>query len=212
MKALNLYSGLGGNRKEWQDVDVTAVEINKEIADVYAEAYPEDELIIGDAHEYLLEHHQEYDFIWSSPPCQTHSRMNKATRHDLKRYPDMKLYQEIVFLDNFFDGKWVVENVMPYYEPLIPGKKIGRHIFWSNFKLGAPTFKNKTGFIDYASKEELMDFLGIKLDKNIYLNGNHDPNAVLRNCVHPEIGNYIFNRAKEITIKTREEKQIPMFT
>ena len=45
----------------------------------------------------------------------------------------MKLYQEIIFLDNWFDGKYVVENVIPYYEPLIPAKKRGRHLYWTNF-------------------------------------------------------------------------------
>ena len=32
MKILNLYAGIGGNRKLWKDVQVTAVELNSEIA------------------------------------------------------------------------------------------------------------------------------------------------------------------------------------
>ena len=107
MKVLNLYSGLGGNRKKWKNVQVTAVEMEEKIADVYRELFPEDEVIIGDAHQYLLDHVDEYDVIWSSPPCQTHSRMMKATRHKLRKYPDMNLYQEIIFLQNFFKGKWI---------------------------------------------------------------------------------------------------------
>jgi len=70
MKVLNLYGGLGGNRKLWQGVEVTMVEINEDIATVYAKENPNDEIIIGDAHEYLREHFSEFDFIWSSPPCQ----------------------------------------------------------------------------------------------------------------------------------------------
>ncbi|WP_441001293.1 DNA cytosine methyltransferase [Fodinibius sp. SL11] len=105
MKVLNLYAGLGGNRKLWEDVDVTAVEINEDIGKVYQDNFPNDTLIIADAHEYLLEHYDEFDFIWSSPPCQSHSKMNIATRHDLRRYPDMKLYEEIIFLEHKFDGK-----------------------------------------------------------------------------------------------------------
>ena len=35
----------------------------------------------------------------------------------------MKLYEEIIFLDNYFKGKYVVENVIPYYEPLIAAQK-----------------------------------------------------------------------------------------
>ena len=34
----------------------------------------------------------------------------------------MKLYEEIIFLDNYFKGKYF-ENVIPYYEPLIAAKK-----------------------------------------------------------------------------------------
>lgn len=37
----------------------------------------------------------------------------------------MSLYQQVILLDNFFNGKYVVENVIPYYEPLIPAKKEG---------------------------------------------------------------------------------------
>jgi len=32
MKILNLYCGIGWNRKLWKNVDVTAIEINPEIA------------------------------------------------------------------------------------------------------------------------------------------------------------------------------------
>jgi hypothetical protein len=35
LKVLNLYCGIGGNRKLWQNVDVTAVEYNEEIASIY---------------------------------------------------------------------------------------------------------------------------------------------------------------------------------
>jgi hypothetical protein len=35
IKILNLYAGLGGNRKLWKNVEVTAVENNPEIAKIY---------------------------------------------------------------------------------------------------------------------------------------------------------------------------------
>jgi len=209
MKVLNLYAGIGGNRKLWEDVQVTAVEINPEIAKVYADYFPDDELVIGDAHEYLLKHYKEFDFIWSSPPCPTHSRMQKATRHDVTRYPDMKLYQEIIFLKEFFKGKWVVENVVPYYEPLItPTSKIGRHLFWSNFSIPLKEAHNLPNFIQADTKEDIEKFkewIGIKYEGNIYINGNHSPAQVLRNCVHPETGLHILNRARDI--KTSEKIQ-----
>ena len=48
-KVLNLYAGIGGNRKRWDDVDVTAVEINDLRAEIYADEFPSDEVVIGDA-------------------------------------------------------------------------------------------------------------------------------------------------------------------
>ena len=73
MKVLNLYAGIGGNRKLWTDVEVTAIEHDVEIAEVYHSLYPKDNIVSLDAHKYLIEHYKEYDFIWSSPPCPTHS-------------------------------------------------------------------------------------------------------------------------------------------
>jgi DNA (cytosine-5)-methyltransferase 1 len=93
MKILNLYSGIGGNRKLWGDThDITAVEFNPEIAQIYKDFFPNDKMIIGDAHQYLLEHFHKYEFIWSSPPCPTHSRFNNINFLDGKyKYPDMTL-------------------------------------------------------------------------------------------------------------------------
>ena len=201
MKVLNLYAGLGGNRKLWKNVTVTAVENDEKIANQYKEFYPNDNVIVDDAHSYLLNNYEQYDFIWSSPPCQSHSRMVKATRHKVRKYPDLKLYEEIIFLQNFCKSYWLVENVIPYYEPLIkPDQKIGRHLFWSNFKFEADEIKSPQNFIKLSNKEQLQqlkDWLGIQYDKNIYYKGNHDPAQVLRNCVHPKVGKQILEYVKE---------------
>jgi DNA (cytosine-5)-methyltransferase 1 len=96
MKVLNLYAGIGGNRKLWTDVDVTAVELNPQIAKIYQDFFPNDKVIVGDAHQYLLEHFKEFDFIWSSPPCQSHSRLNLVNvsrKFHEPRFIDMTLYQ-----------------------------------------------------------------------------------------------------------------------
>ena len=194
VKILNLYSGLGGNRKLWGDNhEVTAVEMDSKIAGVYKENFPLDTVVIGDAHQYLIDNSDGFDFIWSSPPCQTHSKMMKATRHKRRRYSDMSLYEEIVFLSNFYSGGFVVENVIPYYKPLVePTAKIGRHIFWSNFKIDQD-FK---GFITAGTSKEsekLKEWLGIKYEGNIYYKGNHCPGQVLRNCVNPKMGKHILD-------------------
>lgn len=200
LKVLNLYAGLGGNRKKWEDVEVTAVELDEKIAAVYSRLYPNDALIIGDAHQYLLDHYQEFDFIWSSPPCQTHSRMAKATRHNLRRYPDMSLYQEIIFLQHFYKGLYVVENVVSFYEPLISAVRLGRHLYWTNFDIGSyeePTPPDFINLADVAGKKKLMDWLDIHYEENIYYKSNHCPAQILRNCVHPNEGAAILAKARE---------------
>ena len=199
-KVLNLYAGLGGNRKKWSDdlYEITSVELEPSIAEVYTKLYPQDTLVVGDAHQYLLDHYEEFDIIWSSPPCQTHSKMMKATRHKKNRYSDMSLYQEIIFLQHFFKGKWIVENVKPYYEPLIkPTKTLGRHYIWSNFEIEDFDLPNIKGFITkgtVAETQHLKDWLGIQYEGNLYYKGNHCPGQILRNCVHPDMGEHIINQ------------------
>tara|TARA_R110000772_G_scaffold25007_1_gene65525 strand:- start:1516 stop:2163 length:648 start_codon:yes stop_codon:yes gene_type:complete len=173
MKILNLYACLGGNRYKWDevtDVEVTAVEYDPEAVRLYKERFPNDMVILADAHQYLLDHYKEFDFIWSSPPCPTHSRLNIAQKTKLKmRYPQMELYQEIIFLDKFFNGKYVVENVIPYYEPLIPAKKRGRHLYWTNFNLPSninerksPDFTRVKNHIKVMSEFHDYDFTKYK--------------------------------------------------
>lgn len=211
MKVLNLYAGIGGNRKLWKDVDVTAVEYNEEIAAIYQEYFPEDKVIVGDAHEYLLKHYREFDFIWSSCPCQTHSRARfwgSVGDGKIKpAYPDAKLWQEIIFLKHFAKCKYVVENVKPYYEPfLLPDAEIGRHLFWSNF-----TIRTNVDFMDadinrgnIESYQELHGF-DIK-DRKI----NHRKDQILRNCVNPELGLYILEQAQGI-MRQEKTNQISLF-
>jgi DNA (cytosine-5)-methyltransferase 1 len=196
MKVLNLYAGIGGNRKLWKDCEVTAVELNPEVAEIYKSFFSEDNIIIGDAHEYLRLHFREFDFIWSSPPCQSHSsfRQNICVRFRGTEpvYPDMKLYQEIIFLQNNFKGRYVVENVKPYYKALIePTVNIQRHLFWANFKIENCAFiKDK---IRAAQIPDLQKTHGFDLSKIKIANKRQ----ILRNCVYPEIGEYIFNKIRE---------------
>ena len=134
IKILNDYAGIGGNRKLWgDDHEITAIENNPKIAKIYQDFFPKDKVIVTDAHDYLLKHFKEFDFIWSSPPCPTHSRMGKSNQKRLPIYPDMKLYEEVLLLQHYFKGKWVIENVISFYKPLIKPQELQRHYFWSNF-------------------------------------------------------------------------------
>jgi len=137
MKILNCYCGIGGNRKEWgEGHDITAVELNPKIAEIYKDLYPNDKVIVGDAHQYILDNCEQFDFIWSSPPCQSHSRANYfLNAQGVKRYPDMKLWQEIFFLNQFCKTKFCVENVKSYYPPVLNPIQIGRHFLWANFNI-----------------------------------------------------------------------------
>lgn len=195
MKILNLYAGLGGNRKLWQDVEVTAIENNIEIAKFYMDHFPQDKVIITDAHQYLLEHYSEFDFIWSSINCPSHSRARfwgaKPNNKIKPVFPDMKLYEEILFLKHYFNGKWIVENVVPFYEPLItPSRIIGRHYFWTNFYITPIHLKEadiNKGKISDWSELHGFDISGYKFTTR--------RDKILRNCVNPELGLHILNCA-----------------
>lgn len=193
IKILNLYAGIGGNRKLWQgDIMVTAVELNPEIAKIYKDFFPQDEVIVADAHQYLLEHFQEYDFIWSSPPCPSHSdirRMNVDRGGCKAIYPEMQLYQEIILLKHFYNGLYVVENVVPYYEALIPPQIVSRHCFWSNFYIQDKTFP--AGKIKHGKNEDWQEITGFDISQYKGI----DKRKTLRNCVNPNLGLHIFNMA-----------------
>ena len=207
MKVLNLYAGIGGNRKLWTDVEVTAVEYNSDIAKIYQDNFPGDTVIVGDAHKYLLNHYDEYDFIWSSPPCPSHSDIRRAATHRGQQraiYPEMSLYQEIILLDNYAKkgAKYVVENVMPYYDPLIPPSvKLGRHLFWCNYYVSVSKFvDNKKPHNNINATDTVYGFNLIEYKINNKI-------QILRNLVNPEIGEHFLLRAMEIEKEDKFKQQ-----
>jgi DNA (cytosine-5)-methyltransferase 1 len=186
MRVLNLYAGVGGNRQLWTDVEVTAVESEQYIADAYKKLYPNDSVVVADAHQFLLDHYEEFDFIWSSPPCPTHSRLRTSLTRSKPCFPDMELYEEIIFLKHFFKGAWVVENVISYYSPLIqPTVSLDRHYFWSNFPIA--DFSIERGFnVARTSKEILASAHDILLPA-----GTKNQRKLLRNAVNPKVGLHV---------------------
>jgi len=198
MKILNLYAGIGGNRKLWGNQhEITAIEYDADIAKVYADHFPNDKIIVADAHEYLLEHYDEFDFIWSSPPCQSHSsfRQNIGVRYRGVKpiYPDMKLWSEIIFLQYNFKGKWVVENVKPYYAPFVsPTADLQRHFFWANFDI--PSVEFQKDMLRAAQIPQLQELHGYNLDGYKLSNKRQ----VLRNCVLPGLGEHVFKQVLNV--------------
>jgi DNA (cytosine-5)-methyltransferase 1 len=198
-KVLNLYACLGGNRYKWDevalsaniDMEVTAVELDPEAARLYQERFPNDTVIVADAHQYLLDHYKEFDFIWSSPPCPTHSKVRFTQKNQdfyKPEYPNMMLYQEVIFIKHHFEGKYCVENVIPYYEPLIPAQKRGRHLYWTNFIL--------PNEIDRPEAKGII--------------GEQSRTKMARNLVDFEVGKIIFETALGI-IRKKDERQTSIF-
>lgn len=222
IKVLNLYACLGGNRLKWDKVaeslgitiEVTAVELDPELARMYQERFPNDKVVIADAHQYLLDHYKEFDFIWSSPPCPSHSRARywNSSNYDTVTepvYPDMMLYQEIIFLQHYFKkGKWVVENVIPYYEPLIPAQKRGRHLYWANFNL--PNNLGDRRFAISSAKQELKGLCEFHDYNFKQYNGSQPILKIARNLVDYEAGKTIFSTAMGI-IDNGKSSQLQMF-
>jgi DNA (cytosine-5)-methyltransferase 1 len=214
MKILNLYACLGGNRYKWnevkEDIEVTAVELDSEAARLYQERFPNDTVIVADAHQYLLDHYKEFDFIWSSPPCPSHSRArywsSKGGKYNVE-YPDLKLYEEIIFLKHFVTGntKWVIENVIPYYEPLIQAQKRDRHLYWTNFKI--PINLKSRHFDELCqAKDELKKLCNFhQIDLSDY-KGEQSKIKMARNLVDYEAGKTIFETALGIINKSKTKQ------
>lgn len=226
IKVLNLYACLGGNRYKWDevaDIEVTAVELDPFLAEMYQERFPNDKVVVGDAHQYLLDHYQEFDFIWSSPPCPTHSKMRltntgEGERKSKATYPDMSLYEEIILLKHFFSGRFVVENVVPYYGTLIPAKKRGRHMYWTNFNLPNELgYREFTEFI-YSSLDRLSSFHEYnfkrlsKCDRFVFTSHKEGIriDKIARNLVDYEAGKTIFETALGI-MRKQDTKQTTLF-
>ena len=193
MKILNLYSGIGGNRKMWNGHEITAIEIDEAVAGFYQKLFPEDKVIVCDAHDFLLNNFDKFDFIWSSPPCPTHSDIRrcgvKKGQYPVK-YPNMSLYEEIILLRHFAkEGqKWVVENVKPYYKMLIPAIEVERHLFWSNFNISQKYGKSSRKHDDIIGSSTVYGF-------NISNSNIKDKRKTLRNCVNPYLGKHILDCA-----------------
>jgi len=201
MKILNLYAGIGGNRKLWGDThEITAVEYKQEIADIYHDFFPNDKIVVADAHQYLLDHYKEFDFIWSSPPCPSHSSFRKDFSCNVGAkpiYPDMKLYEEILLLQGYFDGKYVVENVISWYKPLVAPMVLQRHYFWANFVIVEANIMSDTINLTGGRNEDAdIQIKRLEVRHNFNLDKYKvNKRLVLRNCVNPELGKHILDCA-----------------
>jgi len=186
MKILNLFAGIGGNRTLWgNEHEITAIEYDQKIAILYQKEFPNDEIIIGDAYEYFLKYFKDFDLIWASPPCQSHSRLvrtNISQGQGIK-YPDLRLYELIIFCQNFCKSFYIIENIIPYYKPLIrPTIKLGRHLIWTNIPIQPLKIK--------------------KFDFSKCNGGTGSSPKYMKNRINPKIAKYILD---SINTKTLED-------
>lgn len=222
MEILNLYACLGGNRAKWDevakekgiDIEVTAVEYDEVLAKLYQERFPNDKVVVADAHQYLLDHYKEFDFIWSSPPCPSHSKerwWGFGKNGKMPIYPDLKLYEEIIFLEYHFKGKYCVENVNPYYEPLIPAIKRKRHLYWTNFNLpNVLSNRNDTALVHSSRLGDLCKFHDYDFRNYRKMGGEQRVLKIARNLVDYHAGKTIFETALGI-VKKQNVKQTELF-
>ena len=121
----------------------------------------------------------------------------------------MKLYQEIIFLDKIYVGKYVVENVIPYYQPLIPAQKRHRHLYWANFNLPKVLTTRKSISWQQATNELSMwcDFHEYDFKK---YEGKQRRNKIARNLVDYEAGKTIFQTVVDI-LQNKPAHQIGLF-
>lgn len=126
------------------------------------------------------------------PPCPTHSQIRKIATFSKETgeirqkpvYPDMQLYEEILLLQGYFKGKYCVENVIAWYDPLIQPQEFASHWFWANFIIRPNNGGSRN---HYGTIEELGETKGFNLDSYKGI----DKRKALRNCVEPETGKRI---------------------
>jgi DNA (cytosine-5)-methyltransferase 1 len=120
--------------------------------------------------------------------------LNQKETFTLK-YPDMKLYEEIIILQTFFKGYFVVENVKSYYDPLITPQESGGHYFWANFDIPKiDTRKKVRNDKGYTLAKKMKE-------KNIYIDNFHgykgDKRTLLNNAIESELGLVILRQIEE---------------
>ena len=187
LKILDLFAGFGGTTRglqKWLDennisYEYYAIDIDKQTLKVHKYWNKKSIVIQRDAYTFTKDELREYDFIWASPPCQSHSRAQVIWK---RRKPDMRLYTLICKLHQV--GKpFIVENVVPYYKPPIMWDyKIDRHIFWTNLDLSDVRVNIKRKPIYKMSLHELAEYHGIPYKYVRIYKG--DKRQALRNIVN----------------------------
>jgi DNA (cytosine-5)-methyltransferase 1 len=116
----------------------------------------------------------------------------------------MNLYQEIIFLEHYFKGKYVAENVIPYYDPLIQAQKRGRHLYWCNFKLPNDLGERKIQI--GAGRDEVKRLCEFHEFDFYQYKGEQRIDKIARNLVDFEAGKTILDTALGLVRNLKTEQ------
>ena len=169
---------------------VTAVEIDERVAAEYARRYPYDDVAVGDAHAFVISRAHEFDAVWTSPPCPTHSRLavNVAKRKGVEPEPDPRLWCEVEHLQKL-GGRYVVENVHTYYDPPIaPDVVTRRHYYWTSGAPGLLTWEHPlpvSGRMTGLTADAIAESYGLP---KLPAGSVPDRRQAMRNAVTPREG------------------------
>ncbi len=214
IKILDLFCGIGGVAKGFQrylleqgmSFEYYAVDVDPKVLRAHKKFNPLSNTILRDAYSFTDDELLEFDFIWASPPCETHSRLNFYNWGNPKKYkePDMRFYELIEMLYRL-NIPFVVENVEPYYKPPIkPSVKVYRHVLWTNlsirpFRVDLPNFSDVKDDV-----KSLTKYHGVPRDVVNTLGTARKARSALRDMVNPIVS---YNIAKQIFPQVLEGKK-----
>jgi len=216
IRILDLFCGVGGVARGFQnflldngiEFEYYAIDIDKRVLKAHKLLNPYSKTICRDAWSIDDKEFKEFDLIWASPPCETHSKSRFLNINAKPTKPDMRLYNLIERLWSL-NMPFIVENVEPYYRPPIkPIVKVGRHVLWSNlcikpFKLNLQNFMDVKDDIHKLIKYHEIPFeLSIKLLKIL----KKKTRDALRDMVHWRIA---YNIAKQVIPQVIKGKLMP---
>jgi len=140
--------------------EYVAVDNDRKVLQVHSLLNPHSKTVLEDAWLISDDRLLQYDFVWASPPCESHSVL--CWKRKDKPKPDMRLWWLIRRLRKL-KVPFIVENVRPYYGTILkPTAKAGRHLLWSNLSLKSVQLNSNVTFYDIHNRRDaLVEYHGL---------------------------------------------------